>query len=84
MRRNSLDICADLLKIARDGARKTQLVYKANLNFSIIKKYIERLKVNGFLVSKNGYYITTERGSKFIDQYHELVELHQPHTEMIT
>lgn len=84
MRRNSLDICADLLKIARDGAKKTQLVYKANLNFKIIKKYIERLKVNGFLVSKNGYYITTESGSKFIDQYHALVELHQPHTEMIT
>jgi predicted transcriptional regulator len=83
MRRNSLDISADLLKIARDGAKKTQLVYRANLNFSIIKKYIERLRVNGFLVFKNGYYITTERGVRFIDQYHELADLHRSHNEMI-
>jgi predicted transcriptional regulator len=83
MRRNSLDICAELLKVARDGAKITQLVYKANLNFTIIKKYIERLDQNGFLVFKNGYYITTESGSKFIDQYHELVDLHRSHTEMI-
>jgi len=84
MRRNDLDICADLLKVAKDGAKKTQLVYRANLNFKIVKKYIERLNVNGLLVHKNGYYITTERGSRFIDQYHELVGTHRSHTEMIT
>ena len=83
MRRNSLDICAELLKIARDGAKITQLVYKANLNFTIIKKYIERLNQNGFLVFKNGYYITTEKGVRFIDQYHDLADLHRSHTEMI-
>jgi len=73
MRRNDLDICADLLKVAMDGAKKTQLVYRANLNFKIVKKYIERLSENGLLVYVNRSYFTTERGSKFVNRYHEFV-----------
>jgi predicted transcriptional regulator len=73
VRRNDLDICADLLKVAMDGAKKTQLVYRANLNFKIVKKYIERLSENGLLVNVNKSYFTTERGFTFINRYHELV-----------
>ncbi|NQT09462.1 transcriptional regulator, partial [Candidatus Bathyarchaeota archaeon] len=40
MKRNNLDICADILRVSRGGAKKTHLVYKANLNFNIVKKYI--------------------------------------------
>ena len=43
MRRNDLDICADILNVTKNGAKKTQMVYKANLNFNIIKRYIKRL-----------------------------------------
>ena len=74
MRRNDLDICADLLNVARDGAIKTQLVYKANLNFKIIKKYITRLSEYGFLESERGQYITTDKGKRFITQYREVTE----------
>jgi predicted transcriptional regulator len=41
MRRNDLEICADILRVARRGAKKTQIVYEANLNFKIVKKYPE-------------------------------------------
>jgi len=74
LRRNDLDICADLLNVARDGARKTQLVYKANLNFKIIKKYISRLSEYGFLESERGRYFTTDKGNRFLVQYHEFTE----------
>jgi predicted transcriptional regulator len=74
MRRNDLDICADLLKVAKNGAKKTQLVYKANLNFNIIKKYLERLTDNGLIESEKGRFFTTDKGAKYLEQYREFIE----------
>ena len=74
MRRNDLDICADLLNVAQSGAKKTQLVYKANLNFKIIKKYIARLSQYGFLEAEKGQYFTTDKGNRFLNQYYEVTE----------
>ena len=74
MRRNSLDICADILKVTQNGANKTRMVYKANLNFNIIKKYIKRLTDSGLLESVNGRFFATEKGSIFLVQYREFVE----------
>jgi predicted transcriptional regulator len=71
MRRNDVDICADILKVARSGAKKTHLVYKANLNFNIVKKYLSRLSEQSLIASQNGHYITTEAGMKFLDKYQE-------------
>lgn len=72
MRRNDLDICADILRVARRGAKKTHLVYRANLNFSIVKKYILKLMEGGFLETENGRYFTTEGGVRFLEQYEEI------------
>ena len=74
MRRNDLDICADILRISKPGAKKTHIVYKANLNFEIVKKYLKRLIDNGFLSDQNGnrVYMTTERGSEFLEHYSRL------------
>lgn len=71
MRRNDVDICADILRVARSGAKKTHLVYKANLNFDIVKKYLSRLSEQSLISSENGHYITTEEGVKFLDKYQE-------------
>ncbi len=72
MKRNNLDICADILRVSRGGAKKTHLVYKANLNFNIVKKYITGLTESG-LLEKNGerFYVTDE-GNLFIDRYDKL------------
>ena len=72
MKRNNLDICADILRVSRGGAKKTHLVYKANLNFNIVKKYIRGLTESG-LLEKNGerFYVTDE-GNLFIDRYDKL------------
>ncbi len=72
MRRNDLDICADILRVARRGAKKTHLVYRANLNFSIVKKYIMKLMDGGFLEADNGRYFTTEGGVRFLERYEEI------------
>ncbi len=76
MRRNDLDICADILQVARTGAKKTHLVYKANLNFEIVKKYLSRLSENRLISSENGHYVTTEEGMKFLDNYQEFASMY--------
>ena len=67
--RNNMDITADLLYVAKNGARKTHLVYKANLNFMLIKKYLATLTENGLLESVNERFYTTDKGTRFLDQY---------------
>lgn len=71
MRRNNLDICADILQVAQPGARKTQIVYKANLNFMIVKKYLRNLIENGFIEKFDKLYYTNNKGVNFIESYEE-------------
>ena len=74
MRRNDLDICADILTAARAGAKKTHIVYRANLNFKVVRKYLRRLIENGLLLpsSERNLYTTTEEGMDFLEQYRKL------------
>ena len=74
MRRSGLDICADILEIARMGAKKTHIVYKANLNFRIVERYLRWLMEKGLLRKKGErLYMTTEEGLRFLQRYKELV-----------
>ena len=73
MRRNDLDICADILNVAQSGARKTQIVYQANLNFKIVKRYLERLTNGGMLKSEDSRFYTTEKGGDFLENYRALI-----------
>jgi len=72
IRRNNLDICADILRVSRGGAIKTHLVYKCNLNFNIVKKYIAGLTESGLLVKNGDRFYSTEEGILFIDRYDQL------------
>jgi len=72
MRRNDLDICADILRVTRNGAKKTHIVYKANLNFNMIKKYLGRLIGGGLLSHADDHYTTTDRGLSWLSRYEDL------------
>ena len=73
MRRNDLDICGEVLRVARGGAKKTRIVYQANLNFKIVEKYLARLENGDLLREERGIYVTTSRGSRFLEQYSQLI-----------
>lgn len=84
MKRSKVEIIADILKSANGrGATKTQIVYRANLNFKLATGYIEYLLKKGYLVeSTDGnhkIYKITERGVAFLRSistiYHELEDL---------
>ena len=78
MRRNNLDICADILRVALDGARKTKIVYQANLNFGIVKGYLDYLLANRLLSEEAPFFRSTERGVEYLESYEQLRSSIQP------
>lgn len=69
-KRSNFEISADILKAAIDGAKKSHLVYQANLNFEIIKGYLKELTSSGLLtgpINGSKLYTTTEKGIAFIN-----------------
>jgi predicted transcriptional regulator len=72
MRRNNLDIYSEILNLSEYGAKKTQIVYRANLNFNIAKKHIDALMERGFVEKNARLYFTTERGKKFVENYRQI------------
>jgi predicted transcriptional regulator len=71
-RRSNLEIVAEILRIARKGARKTRIVYGANLNFKMLDEYLEKLGKAGLITANegNGGLIkTTEKGVEYLQQF---------------
>ena len=71
-RRSRIDISEEILSAALDGAKKTHIVYSANLNFDIINKYLDMLEEKGLIVKDGELYITTDKGKKFQEKAREL------------
>lgn len=82
-KRSYLEICRDILRAANYGAKPTALVYKANLNFNVIKKYIQDLEASGLLFvedihgpgNQTRIYHTTEKGRTFITSLAETMAI---------
>ena len=72
IRRNNLDISAEILNLAKGGTRKTRLVYQANLNFTLLKKYLKKLLDRGMIETVDGIIFTTNKGIEFLEQYSDL------------
>mgnify|MGYP001026407378 FL=1 len=74
-RRSHVEITAEILDAAMNGARKTHIVYRANLNHAILESYLQRLKVQGLISTENGNerkVKTTLKGLRFVEQYRTL------------
>jgi predicted transcriptional regulator len=48
-----------------NGAKKTQIVFGANLNFKITHKYLEMLNEKELIRHEDGLFITTDKGKIF-------------------
>lgn len=76
-RRHDRDICADILRVSTGGAKKAQIVYRANLNSEIVKGYLRRLIDNGMLALTHEpqLFTTTTKGVDFLNQYCEIMTI---------
>jgi len=77
--RDKLFIIAEILEIAKDGALKTQIMYRANLSFSDVNAYLGFMLEINFLkkIKKNARegYKSTEKGIVFLNHYRQIQEL---------
>ncbi|MBP1909587.1 winged helix-turn-helix domain-containing protein [Methanolobus bombayensis] len=60
-----MDISIAILKIAMHGAKKTQIVYKANLNSTIANKYLSTLEEKKLIERKENIFTTTDKGRMY-------------------
>jgi len=67
--RSKLEILAEILLVARNGATKTEIVYKANLNFGRTGGYLAYLEDKGMLENSGPLYKSTERGNAFLRDF---------------
>lgn len=71
--RSKLDIIADMLNVAGEGAKKTQIMYQANLSYKLLTKYLNVAR-RAYLLSferKQRHYVLTQKGRQFLDVYKE-------------
>lgn len=72
-RRSRFEIVADILDMAKEGTKKTRLVYETNLNFSMLGKYLKILSEKGLVFSEDGEILATVRGLELLEKYEELM-----------
>ncbi len=68
--RNRLQIIADILSIANDRARKTRIMYQANLSYRLLCRYLDEV-VGAGLVRTEGddCYVLADKGKEFLDRH---------------
>lgn len=59
----------DVLRAADKGARKTRIMYVANLSYRLLEKYLRQTLNVGFLCFDGGNYDLTEKGREFLERY---------------
>jgi predicted transcriptional regulator len=75
MKRSRDMIISDILDICIEGASKTRIVCKANLNFKTVNPYIELLIKNGLVNTAKEQivtYRTTSKGKAFLENFKQI------------
>jgi predicted transcriptional regulator len=77
IKRQSAQIIAEILSLCEQPKTKTQIMYKANLSWEMLKKYLSQLQSQRLLKVHHSRtkYATTQKGLKFVEKWKELVEL---------
>lgn len=77
-RRDKINIIAEITEIAKHGALKTQIMYKANLSFSQLNEYLTLLKKINILEKSNQngkeVYFATHKGLEFLQKQQEIMQ----------
>ena len=81
--RDRIEITANILEIAKDGSRKTRIMYLGNLSFDLVQKYLSQLEQLNLVEVKDTpggekMYFITAKGERFLSDFREL----QKHAEI--
>jgi len=72
--RDRLQIIADMLSVIRGGAKKTQIMYQANLSYRLLIYYLNDVVEAGLVSFGSDCYTLTRKGKEFLSMHGEYVE----------
>lgn len=81
-RRSEIQIIGDILALSKNGAKKTEILYQSNMNFSQLQNYLSHLLEKdileeSFITNDNGIkskvYVTTEKGNELLEDINKLI-----------
>jgi len=77
VKRDRLEIMAEILGLCLEPRTKTHVMYGTNLSWKMLQYYLSELQSRGLLEvhSNSTRYVTTERGLDFLEKWKELKEL---------
>jgi len=67
--RNRLQIIADVLCVVMRGARKTHIMYQANLSYALLNRYLAEVMNADLVCFENENYVLTGKGRSFLDKF---------------
>jgi predicted transcriptional regulator len=70
-RRSEAEIVADILAVIFDGARKTRIMYGANLSYALTRRYLNKLLECKLIQydEEAKKYLLTRTGRRYLDEY---------------
>lgn len=79
-RRSNLEIIADMLRVGENGAGKTEIMYRTNMSYSQLQKYLGFLIAQGYITKmKIGNpcvtYQVTESGRNLLKSIDSVTEM---------
>jgi predicted transcriptional regulator len=83
-RRNEIEIIQKILHISKEGAKKTEILYKNNMSFTQLNNYLNFLLENEILeaesqcndqgTQKNIFYLTTDKGKNLLNEINSIMD----------
>ena len=76
-KRTNIEMIAEILSLCRKPTAKTRIMYKTNMSYAAIQKFLTQLQKFGLLRLEDEAkkYVTTEKGHDFIKKYAAIQEL---------
>ena len=71
--RDRLNIIADILNVASREAKKTQIMYQANLSYKVLQRYLNEIVTASLVKFEDDKqcYLLTGKGHEYLDAYKE-------------
>jgi predicted transcriptional regulator len=66
-----LEIIADILQVVSQNAKKTQIMYQANLSYKVLQRYLETITAASLInfETEEQCYMLTPKGREFLQAY---------------
>ena len=77
--RGRLDIIAAILQVVSQNAKKTQIMYQANLSYKVLQRYLRSITAASLVdfEAAEQWYVLTPKGKDFLEAYRDYVKTHK-------